>query len=70
MSEIADRILDIRWSETASGKDESQVKIMGMCADIDSAFLNVPISADSVKYFANRIPGTKILFLPFNLVFG
>ena len=69
VSEIADRILKLRWNEEEGG-EESHIKIMGMCGDIDAAFFNVPISADSVKYFANRIPGTKILFLPFNLVFG
>lgn len=70
VSEIADRILTIRWSERNGGEEKDHIKIMAMCADVDAAFYNVPISADSVRYFATRIPGTKILFLPFNLVFG
>ena len=49
VSEIADRILNIRWSEAPAENEENHIKIMGMFADIDSAFLNVPISADSVK---------------------
>ena len=67
VGELADRILDLRWSERLN---QGPINIMGMSADIDSAFRQIPLSADSVKCFASRIPGTSLLFLPFDLVFG
>ena len=67
VGELADRILTLRWSE---GPGDDPIPIMGMSGDIDAAFPQIPLSADSVKYFASRIPNTSILFLPFNLVFG
>ena len=67
VGELADRILDVRWGELPGGKP---ITIMGMSGDIDSAFRQIPLSADSVKYFASRIPNTSIIFLPFDLVFG
>ena len=67
VGELADRILDLRWSED---RGSDPIVIMGMSGDIDSAFPQIPLSADSVKYFASRIPNTSTLFLPFNLVFG
>ena len=67
VGELADRILKLRWSEQP---EQEPIRIMEMSADIDSAFRQIPLSADSVKCFASRIPGKSLLFLPFDLVFG
>ena len=67
VGELADRILNLKWHGVDNGVPSP---IMGMSADIDAAFRQIPVSADSVKYFASRVPNTSILFLPFDLVFG
>ena len=67
VGELTDRILTLRWNEQPNG---GETTIMGMSADIDSAFRQIPVCANSVQYFASRVPNTKILFLPLDLVFG
>ena len=64
IQEIADRILESRWN------NPSGTEIMGLTADIDSAFYQIPVAADSAGLFALVIPGTSIMWIPYALTFG
>ena len=64
IQEIADRILELKWTHPKG------TEIMALNADIDSAFYQIPVSADSVGLFALVIPGTSIMYIPYALTFG
>ena len=64
IQEIADRILEVRWSHPVG------TEIMALTADIDSAFYQIPVAAESVGLFALVIPGTSYMWIPYALTFG
>ena len=64
IQEIADRILKLKW-ENPEGTE-----IMALNADIDSAFYQIPVAAESTGLFALVIPGTDIMWIPYALTFG